>query len=437
MLMPCVSGVAIDTLLFSHVGSPLCHRYRLISRTGSHMAFRGTYLKHLWSFIEEMDSAERRQGPRGLSQRVSARMVKSTDSPAVIPPRAAVGHRSVSHGRRPRRLKGSVSASQGFRLSERPSAEMSSVQALMELTLPRFTMAEGTRGKHRPWPVAKEAPASPSPNQSELTVEDPRCSSKQQVFHSVYFDLDALASSSDDELVDVRKCKDLSVTVLYKLEEDDTPAQSEMAVSDSVSQLESGVGDVRKVVRHRDEPMGSQMTQPVRPWSRHELSAPTVDLVTGKCKPGKVIRTVSASPLTVDMTVSCNPELDSVQQGVDADVLPPTDTVKMSAADVNTSTPFVTVPPGLGESDGRLTSKKSPSGDLSESSELLPSFGWSSSSSSSSSPTLLWGTAENSQISPSEDSLFNVSPLSPIETNRGRSPHYRYLYTHGRRKPHL
>ena len=173
MLIPCVSGVAIDTLLFSRVGSPLCHRYRLISRTGSHTAFRGTYLKRMWSFIEERDSAERRQGPCGLNKRVSARMVKSTD-------------KSVSRGRRPRRLKGSVSANKGFRLSERPSAEMSSVQALMELVLPRFTMSEGIRGKHSPWPVAKEVPA----------VEDPRCSSTQQVVHSVYFDLDALASSN-------------------------------------------------------------------------------------------------------------------------------------------------------------------------------------------------------------------------------------------------
>ena len=115
------------------------------------------------------------------------------------------------------------------------------------------------------------------------------------MFHSVYFDLDALASSSDDESVDARKCKYLSVTVLYKLEEDDSPAKSEMTVSDSDSYLESGVGDVRKVVRHRDEPMGGQMTQPVRPRIRHELSAPTVDIVTGKCKPGKVIKTVSSS----------------------------------------------------------------------------------------------------------------------------------------------
>ena len=38
MMMPSISGVAIDTLLFSHIGSPLCHRYRIISRTGSHAA---------------------------------------------------------------------------------------------------------------------------------------------------------------------------------------------------------------------------------------------------------------------------------------------------------------------------------------------------------------------------------------------------------------
>ena len=119
MLMPCVSGVAIDTLLFSRVGSPLCHHYRLISRTGSHPAFRGTYLRRLWSFIEDRDSAGGRQGPRGLD-RIFVGMVKSTD-------------RSVSRGRRPRRLKGSVIANKGFRLSERPSAQRSSILILSQL----------------------------------------------------------------------------------------------------------------------------------------------------------------------------------------------------------------------------------------------------------------------------------------------------------------
>ena len=68
--------------------------------------------------------------------------------------------------------------------------------------------------------------------------------------------------------------------------------------------------------------------------------------------------------------------------------------------------------------------KDFPSLNLSESSELFPSFGLSSSYSS---PTLPWGTAEDSSPSfspnrvreghsqnvPSEGSLFNVSPLSP------------------------
>ena len=96
------------------------------------------------------------------------------------------------------------------------------------------------------------------------------------------------------------------------------------------------------------------------------------------------------------MTVSCNPEPDPVQQGVVADVLPPTETVKMSAEGFDTSTPFVAAPTLWGGERGPQT-KKSPSGDLSDSSELLPSFGWSSSSSSSSSPTLPWGTAEKTR----------------------------------------
>ena len=68
----------------------------------------------------------------------------------------------------------------------------------------------------------------------------------------------------------------------------------------------------------------------MRPRSRHELSAPTVDLITGKCIPGKMIRTVSASPLTVDMTVSCKPEPEYMQQGVNAGGLPLTKSVGIS-----------------------------------------------------------------------------------------------------------
>ena len=44
MTQPTISGVAIDTLLFSRIGSPLFHRYRIINRTGTHAAFQGTYM---------------------------------------------------------------------------------------------------------------------------------------------------------------------------------------------------------------------------------------------------------------------------------------------------------------------------------------------------------------------------------------------------------
>ena len=68
MLMPSISGVVIDTLLFSRIGSPLCHHYRLISRTGSHAAFRDTYLRRLHAFLDESDSAVVRRLHRRLTQ---------------------------------------------------------------------------------------------------------------------------------------------------------------------------------------------------------------------------------------------------------------------------------------------------------------------------------------------------------------------------------
>ena len=96
MLMPSISGVAIDTLLFSRISSPLCHRYRLISRTGSHAAFRGTYLRRLRAFLDESDSAVLCQLHRRLAQELAACVAKSTDSPASGHPRPPASHRTVS-----------------------------------------------------------------------------------------------------------------------------------------------------------------------------------------------------------------------------------------------------------------------------------------------------------------------------------------------------
>ena len=215
MLMPSISGVAIDTLLFSCIGSPLCHRYRLISRTGSHAAFRGTYLRRLRAFLDESDSAVVRRLHRRLAQELASRVVPPTDSPASVQPRSAVGHRTVSRSRRrPRRLKGVTNSAGG------PESSGSSVQALMDLALPRFAgLADGPLQVHPAWSVASDSPASPAPARLEPSgEEDSRCSMDQTSVSSTYLNLDALSSSSEEESQELAKHSDLSVTLFCSSE---------------------------------------------------------------------------------------------------------------------------------------------------------------------------------------------------------------------------
>ena len=66
-----------------------------------------------------------------------------------------------------------------------------------------------------------------------------------------------------------------------------------------------------------------------------------MDLVTGKCNPGKVSRAVSTSPLTLYMTVVCIPEPEILQpMAVTQGALLP-DTVNKTVAGFVTSTPAV------------------------------------------------------------------------------------------------
>ena len=193
-----------------------------------------------------------------------------------------------------------------------------------------------------------------------------------------------------------------------------TLAKSEIALSDNDFPAVSGVRDIRKVVRRQEGPLGGPTRGPARSDSRQELSAPVVDLVTGKCKPGIVSRTVSTSPLTLYMTVVCTPDPDPLQPGEVAQELLPADTVNKSVTGFDTSTPFVATPAiVVGQQIPQV--KNFPTLNLSEFSELLPSFGLSSSSSSSSSPTLPWGMAEDS--SPS----FSPNVRVTLRTFRARA----------------
>ena len=64
MSRPAISGIAIDTLLFSRIGVLLFHRYRVFNRQGTHGAFCGSYMPRMHTFLEELDAASLRRRHR-------------------------------------------------------------------------------------------------------------------------------------------------------------------------------------------------------------------------------------------------------------------------------------------------------------------------------------------------------------------------------------
>ena len=105
MTQPAISGVVVDTLLFSRIGVPLFHRYRVISRSGTHGAFRGSYMRRLHAFLEESDAKSLRQGHPRCAQELAARMSRTSlrdteDRTADVSPRPKVTRRSVSRALR-------------------------------------------------------------------------------------------------------------------------------------------------------------------------------------------------------------------------------------------------------------------------------------------------------------------------------------------------
>ena len=64
---------------------------------------------------------------------------------------------------------------------------------------------------------------------------------------------------------------------------------------------------------------------------------PVVDLVSGRCKAGKVSRSVSSTPLTLDLTVVCTTSAVMPPPGVSSDTVVPPATVANKGIDVGTS----------------------------------------------------------------------------------------------------
>ena len=71
----------------------------------------------------------------------------------------------------------------------------------------------------------------------------------QSSFSSVYLNLDALTSSSNEESLDVKKCEDLAVTVVCKSEGIVTRVNSKEVLSEEDLPSVFGARDIRQVVR--------------------------------------------------------------------------------------------------------------------------------------------------------------------------------------------
>ena len=107
--------------------------------------------------------------------------------------------------------------------------------------------------------VASDSPASPASTQLEPRGEEvSRYSMDQPSVSSMYLNLDALSSSSEEESQDLAKRSDLSVTLTCSSEEAGTCVNSDEVFSDEDFPAVVGVRDIRQVVRQRASPPGGQ-----------------------------------------------------------------------------------------------------------------------------------------------------------------------------------
>ena len=125
----------------------------------------------------------------------------------------------------------------------RRSAEQDTVQALMDLSLPRFTkLDDGVIPKTKPWPVTENPLASPTSAEDGNRIRTP----------SPYMDLDDI---STDSLVGDASPQNFKVTLLYDSEDPDTPVGSIVFSSDEDAPLSSGRKDQRKVRKRDPDPV--------------------------------------------------------------------------------------------------------------------------------------------------------------------------------------
>ena len=220
---------------------PLLHRYRVFDRLGGHPAFRGPNMPRLFTFLKETDAESIRRSHRRRAKEIAASLSEGTSSSKEVPAATTSSRWLVQRtpvikitgresgpsliptaGRRPQ-----LSASSIYRRS----AEKDTVQALMDLSLPRFTkLDDGVIPKTKPWLVAENPPASPTSAEDGNRTRTP----------SPCMDLDEI---STDSSVGDASPQDFKVTLLYDSEDSDTAVGSIVFSSDEDVPLSPGQED--------------------------------------------------------------------------------------------------------------------------------------------------------------------------------------------------
>ena len=231
MSRPSVSGITIDTFLFSRIGMPLFHWYRVFDRLGG-----------LFAFLKEADAALIHRSHRRRAKEIAVSMSRRTSSTKEVPAATSSSRRSVQctpvskitgreSGPSLVPLAGSCPQVLTSSIYHR-SAEQDTVQALMDLSLPRFTkLDDGVIPKTKPWPVTENPPVSPTSADGNRTRTPSPC-----------MDLDDISTDSSVGDTSPQKFK---VTLLYTPEDSDTPVGSIVFSSDEDVPLRSGQEDTQ------------------------------------------------------------------------------------------------------------------------------------------------------------------------------------------------
>ena len=210
-------------------------------------------MSRLFDFLREADAESIRSSHRRRAKEIAAGMSKGASTSKEVPAPTASSRRSVQRTpvskitgreagpsliptaeRRPQLLASSI---------YRRSAEKDTVQALMDLSLLRFTkLDDGVIPKTKPWPVSANSPASPTSAQDGNRTRTP----------SPCMDLDELSS---DGSVTGASPHDFKVTLLYDSDDSCTPVGSIVFSSDEDLPLSPGQEDRHKVRKRNTRPL--------------------------------------------------------------------------------------------------------------------------------------------------------------------------------------